>query len=83
MIQNCFYKNVSQGAGRFPMRESFETGDFDAIPTTSTANLQLSIAVANGILPRARHKHYAKDHILKSSLAEDFYHLLNTTQVTT
>ncbi|PKL40171.1 MAG: hypothetical protein CVV41_20360 [Candidatus Riflebacteria bacterium HGW-Riflebacteria-1] len=38
-----------------------ETGNFDAIPTSHTSNLQLSIAVANGILPRARQKQYARN----------------------
>jgi predicted transglutaminase-like cysteine proteinase len=35
------------------MRESFETGNFDAIPTALTSNSQLSIAVANGPLSSA------------------------------
>ena len=47
------------------MRESFETGSFDTIPTAPTSNLHLSRAVANGILPRARHKRYTKNSILE------------------
>ena len=42
-----------------------ETGYFDAIPTTPTSNSYLSIAVANGILPGARHKQYELVQILE------------------
>jgi hypothetical protein len=42
-----------------------ETGNFDAITTAPTSKSRLSIAVANGILPRARRKQYTLDRILE------------------
>jgi arginine decarboxylase-like protein len=63
------------------MRESFETGSFDTIPTAPTSNLHLSRAVANGILPRARHKRYTKNSILEVMCDRGLVHrvLVNTS----
>ncbi len=47
-----------------------ETGNFDVIPTAPTSNSQLSIAVANGILPRARQNSMPKIKFILSTFTD-------------